>query len=183
MCKIDFLDPKHRTEEERTDECFGLMDGATGNPSTPAYSSLKNQEGWIATVLNPEKKAVCFVPIDSNILHHSDLPGVGRCDGMLLDEAEKRIIFVELKEVRKSWIQLTTEQLKDTIDLFKKCHSGFSSSFLIVAFGCNRKRKTPFAADNRSVNATKNKFLVETGVRLYLQAEINLQTCFSSQEI
>ncbi|WP_278832393.1 hypothetical protein [Porphyromonas cangingivalis] len=177
------MDPKHRTEEERTDECFGLMDGATGNPPTPAYSSLKNQKDWIATVLNPEKKAVCFVPIDSNILHHNDLPGVGRCDGILLIEAEKRIIFVELKEVRRDWIQTARNQLKDTIYLFKKHHPDFSASFLIAAFGCNRKRKKPYGASNRSVNTTKKKFLEETGVRLYLQAEINLQTCLSSQEI
>lgn len=74
-------------------ERFGLCD----NTSRPiAYADSESEENWIATVSNPERKAVIFTAIDKCVISDMEQPGRGRCDCMLT--TEKQLYLVELKE-------------------------------------------------------------------------------------
>ncbi|AMT89497.1 hypothetical protein SOP89_07605 [Pseudomonas siliginis] len=122
-------------------ERFGLCD----NTSRPiAYADSESEENWIATVSNPERKAVIFTAIDKCVISDMEQPGRGRCDCMLT--TEKQLYLVELKERNGSaWKNHAIEQLESTIQFLRATHGeDYLNSFSPKkAFVCNRKKK-PF---------------------------------------
>ncbi len=122
-------------------ERFGLCD----NTSRPvAYADPESEETWIATVKNPDSKAVLFTAIDKCVIGDTEEPGRGRCDCMLT--TNKQLYLVELKERGGSaWKNHAIEQLESTIQFLQTTHGeeyldNFSPK---KAFVCNRKKK-PF---------------------------------------
>ena len=121
MANPNFLKLDYRTEGKQTLETVGIVDG---DGSLPAYTTVNKQLKWNATILNKNKHAFQFVPVDCNIPIYKD-NGVdleSRCDGMLLVDNLRFIAFIELKDVRSGGIADAIKQLRNTITLFAQSH-------------------------------------------------------------
>ena len=97
--------------ERVNDSEFGLCDITNKNrekyPGKPerAFVGRENDKSeWVAFVANPSGLTISFVPVDKGVIADNDPIWInrGRCDGILHDDF--RIIFVELKDERGSWI-------------------------------------------------------------------------------
>lgn len=137
---MNFLDVQCQTgpfEHER----FGLCD----NASRPvAYADPESEETWIATVKNPDGKAVLFTAIDKCVIKDTEENNRGRCDCMLT--TDRQLYLVELKERSgREWKNHAIEQLESTIQFLQVTHGAeYLDSFSPKkAFVCNRKKK-PF---------------------------------------
>lgn len=92
---------------------FGIIDP----DKKPAEISLSHPEKWIAIIDNSSSKIITFTAIDDCIeILREDGNKESRCDCMLTYDND--IDFIELKEVRSSWISGGIDQLKTTINLF-----------------------------------------------------------------
>lgn len=141
---------------------FGLCDDQNGRR---AYTDVKNQRKWIATVKNDKNKSLIFTAIDKCVIKDHEEPGRGRCDGMLT--SDEHIYFVELKDEAKGWIADAIEQLESTVKFFIANHdlNDFKHK---KAFVCNKKH-SPF----REVDNERNlSFFRNYRVRIDVQAEI-----------
>jgi len=81
------------------EKLFGLCDDQQGSI---AYTNLDDPNKWIATVKNDRSTRLIFTAIDKCIIKDNEQIGMGRCDCMLT--SEEHILFVELKDQRKSWV-------------------------------------------------------------------------------
>ena len=164
MCKVNFFEDKYIREVYKNDLEFGLCDDGS-----LAYSNISDQDSWIATVINNEKKDILFTPVDHNIIVKVDGDELSQCDGMLTLKEGHKLIFVELKIGQKGWIQEALEQLKSTICLFKKNHS-IDIYSLRLAYAVNRRHPSFQYSKKNDMLEFKN----ETGFRLLIQANINI---------
>lgn len=128
--KIDFFDKKYNREACSISE-FGICDG-DNEQNQPSFLSLKveNKGNWGAVVINSKSKTTNFLPVDNNIpILNPDGTTKKRCDGILyiLEEKEKSIYFVELKErtdkQSRTWRNDGIKQLISTINIFSKSHN------------------------------------------------------------
>lgn len=162
--KIDFLSNSFK-ESDRTDTTFGICDDQNGEK---AYSDSTNSTNWIATVNNPHAIAITFTPIDKCLIKDTELPGVGRCDGMLT--SNQHLFFIELKDQRTDWISDAVKQLEDTVILFNQNHTEEERRQFKhkKAFACNKARRRFQEIDHEQ----NLRFFRQYGVRLDIQAQI-----------
>lgn len=141
---------------------FGLCDDQDGGK---AYPDAHNSAIWIATVANSRKLSVTFTAIDKCIIQDHDLPGTGRCDGMLT--TDEHLYLVELKDMDSHWRSDAIGQLMDTIQLLQASHNIYRYKNR-KAFAVNRRRPRFAEVDNELNRRT----FVETGFRIDVQARI-----------
>lgn len=121
MANYNFFKKEYRTEDPRSDESVGIMDG---EGEEPAYTTTDKSLKWNAWVVNKNRHTFLFVPIDCNIplLKPNGHDLEKRCDGMLWMDSLKYIAFIELKDVRRGGMSEAVKQLYNTIELFRKNH-------------------------------------------------------------
>ncbi|WP_303310217.1 hypothetical protein [Hymenobacter sp. BT730] len=156
---------------------FGLCDDphVAGTLKSRAYLDTSNPNKWIATVDNAPRYEVTFKGIDDCITIYKPVPltdgsleEASRCDGMLL--YEDSIIFVELKEKRRSWLESSIGQLEATIKVF-------ADSYDLTIY----KRRMAYSVNkahprfNESRIQSANSFFKEAGIVLRTQAMIKLE--------
>ncbi|GEM_PF-3001995 len=112
MSKANFLKQEYRTEPPRAEVRRGIVDGENGQP---AFTTSDTSVRWNATINNPSGIDFQFVPIDRNIKLYKENGAVQErsCDGMLLSDSERRIAFIELKDVQKGGNADAVDQLKN----------------------------------------------------------------------
>ena len=104
---------------------FGLCDD---QPNAPAYPSVDPNDPWIAQVKNHQKQLIHFYAIDKClIIKDEQEKDLKRCDVLLKIDALKKLIFVELKDIKDpkkgNWRTEAIEQLEQTIALYQESHS------------------------------------------------------------
>jgi hypothetical protein len=154
---------------------FGICDDPGELPAYISYN--RNNHTWVATVSNPERKRIQFLPVDKHIpLKRQDGKDAMRCDAMLLTYpigVREAIVFIELKDVKQSaWEDArrhALDQLKETVEAFSEYHQleGYKKRLAYVA---NRK---PYA--NRAHTSDIQKFRKDYRVTLKFSAEIDFE--------
>jgi hypothetical protein len=147
---------------------FGICDD-NNQPEAPAYLNDTNSKTWTAEVRNDQKIEVTFTAIDNCIpIFRENGEMESRIDGLLTYNSD-RLIFVELKIVRESWIPGGIQQLENTIELFS-AQNDLSSYKKRRAFLANKKHPRFKFSHKETMQVFKNK----TGVRLIISANIKL---------
>lgn len=147
---------------------FGICDD-NNQPEAPAYLNDTNSKTWTAEVRNDQKIEVTFTAIDNCIpVFRENGEMESRIDGLLTYNSD-RLIFVELKIVRESWIPDGIQQLENTIELFS-AQNDLSSYKKRRAFLANKKHPRFKFSHKETMQVFKNK----TGVRLIISANIKL---------
>ena len=152
---------------------FGICDEKEDNKSEinknkKAYTNIQDINTWIATVENPEMVSITFTAIDNCIeILRGDGSLERRCDCMLT--YPDNIVFVELKEVEKSWISDAVEQLETTIQHFTLNHDIHVYRHK-RAFACNKKHPKFHVIEP----STKRRFFDTYRVRLNIQGVIKI---------
>ena len=160
---IDFF--KKECQEKTTAEQFGLMDL---DDKTPAYVNKTDKEDWIAIIHNEKQQEITFTAIDNCIpIYRADGNMESRCDGMLTHA--NNIDFVELKEVRKDWIEGGIKQLKKTIEIFSANHQ-LADYTKKRAFLANKKHPQFKYSHKEQMQQFRN----ELGVRLIIENVIKI---------
>lgn len=119
----DFYSESSFTQAPVSSARFGITD--IKDSKKPSFTVEDSNFTWIATVENPDGKAIRFTGIDYNE-YFSDVlkPSDSKCDGMLFYDGDiyEALIFVELKTGLNTakWIYKAKKQLLNTIDVFKK---------------------------------------------------------------
>ncbi len=131
---IDFFIKQCQTENI-TAERFGICDPGNGEK---AFVDYENEEFWTAIVENRSGNSLNFTAIDNCVeIRRPDGNMDNRCDAMLTGGGH--IIFIELKDQGKDWIQhAVEEQLQTTINHFKANHN-IDSYRKRSAYACNRR--------------------------------------------
>ena len=144
---------------------FGVCDNQDGQK---AYTDSTDATKWIANVENPNTLSITFTAIDNCIpILRGDGNDEKRCDGMLT--YTDNIVFIELKEVAKSWISDAIEQLEITVQHFIANHD-ISAYKHKRAFACNKKHPQFQVIDTE----TKRRFFDRYRIRLNLQHTIKV---------
>lgn len=162
---IDFF------KDEEPVECspFGICDDEDEAIKTPAYvdTDEARKDKWIAVVTNKSGKRIMFIAVDNKIeIKRDDGQMENRCDAMLHNE--DYIIFIELKDQRKSYIKHTVkDQLITTILIFKQNHdiSAFKHK---LAYVCNRQHRRFEYSHKEDMQRFRNTY----GVRLNISCDI-----------
>ncbi len=161
---INFFD-RGCQESPITASSFGICDAQDGSK---AYTDILDATTWVAKVENPEAKAIIFTAIDGCIeILREDGSIERRCDAMLI--YTDNIVFVELKEVNKQWINDAIEQLEITIQNFRANHD-LNLFKHKRAFACNKKHPSFHVIEPE----TKRRFFDTYRVRLNVQAVIKV---------
>jgi len=114
---INFFE--HSCQETTEKERFGISDLQNGDPAYINHQVVEDE--WIAKVDNGKKTKITFTAIDNCIeIYKPNGDMESRCDGMLTHS--DNIDFIELKAVRRDWIEVGIAQLKRTIELFGTNH-------------------------------------------------------------
>lgn len=170
MASIDFLsgtcqDGTTPAQETTAAVEFGLCDDV---PKSPAYLDLHSPGKWIACVRNAKAYAVTFTSIDNCIeVRRANGEMESRCDGLLT--YDDHLIFVELKEKNRSWLEEGIGQLAITIPLFFANHARESFVSQKAYLANSRHLLFQFSRTSRT-----QKFQDDTGVLLFVEAEIVL---------
>lgn len=163
--KLDFFDKKCQ-EPPINHIKFGICDDQEG---ARAYTSLKHEHAWVATVENKNKVQLTFTAIDKCVLKDDDFKGRERCDGMLTSEIH--LYLVELKNMKKRWQTKTIGQLESTIQFLFEYHKEQLEKYHHKkAFGCNQQSKVPIFRTSQM--ADKKRIYDRYGFILDLQAKV-----------
>lgn len=148
---------------------FGICDDPGELPAFFSYN--RNDHTWVATVSNPERKRIQFLPVDKHIpMIRQDGTEAKRCDVMLLTypiHKKETIVFIELKDARNADINHAIEQLKGTIEAFSEYHR-LEPYRKRLAYVANRRR--PLA--NRAHTSDIQKFRSDYRITLKFASEI-----------
>jgi len=145
-------------------ETFGLCDDAS---SSCAYVDTSTPAKWIATVSNPNQRALTFTAVDKCVLRDGEAVETPRCDGMLT--APGVLYLVELKDQRAHWLPHAMAQLESTIKLLHTHHAVDLKSFRHKkAFACNRRN----GAFRRIDQETQLRFFRLYGFRIDVQSTV-----------
>ncbi len=138
---------------------FGICDNKT-EKEKPAFLLYDNKEAWNAVVVSENKTDFNFIAVDNNI-PYSDKKGneKKRCDAMLW--TSNSVVFIELKDQARDWLDKAIEQLKSTIEYFDNV-DGLNKFKFKKAYVCNKAR--PFF--NYQFKDRIQQFYNETGVNL-----------------
>lgn len=162
---MNFCDPNYQTKASATR--FGLCDNGTGGR---AFVKLDDPPCWIATVENLNGDHWIFTAVDKGAIQDGEKTGKGRCDGMLT-QGQCALILIELKDQIKKWIPHAIQQLEDTVELLMISHPQAWSAFHHKrAYACNKSHPQ----FQTSHNETRQRFFQKYGVRLHIEATINL---------
>ena len=146
---------------------FGICDD---NDKSPAYINSDNEKIWIAHVKNEKELEIQFTAIDNCIkIKKENGDDESSCDGML--RYNSNIVFVELKNKRKSWITDGAKQLLISIKIFFE-NNEINMYKKKMAFLCNSQHPH-FHYGHQEL---MQKFSNETnGVRLVIDNIITLK--------
>ena len=166
MSTINFFDISYCEENPRIQVEFGIYD--PGN-NQPALTTLE-KEHFQATVHNPYRHPLQFVPIDHNITilrDNGDMDNIG--DGMIYHDTEF-LSFVELKDKMSDWVREAVDQLSTTIKHFdvNHDHSVFKRRY---AYAANSKHPL----FHRSFKETIQQFRKQTQFNLRFSTIINVE--------
>jgi hypothetical protein len=162
---VSFIETECK-EPARTDGFFGICDDQNGNR---AYTSIADNEKWIAKVTNKTNLAISFTAIDNCIIVFKEgtKDKESTCDGMLT--FPEGLYLVELKKQGKGgWLSETKSQLENTIKLLHENH--YMKEFKYKkAYACNKKHPN-FTV----INAAERKAFFEktNGFRIDAQTDI-----------
>jgi hypothetical protein len=161
--KVDFFTPECQTLNV-TAKSFGICDPQDGGK---AYVDYNNDNQWIAIVKNESGKPLNFTAIDNCVeIRRGDGNMENRCDAMLTGAGY--IIFIELKDQRRDWVDhAVNDQLQTTIDYFKR-NCDISVYGKRIAYACNR-RQPRFMHSHISL---MDEFWRKNNVRLNIVNEI-----------
>ena len=166
--KVDFF--KDVSKRLINDRKFGICDD---NNKKPAYIKLTEEESWIATVVNNNRKEIIFTAIDNCIDIFNDSRVMDkRCDAMLTYDSS--LMFVELKVKRDNWKSAGLQQIeavvKRMIEEEKEFYYKFTRRKAIVA---NPKYRFPCFEvsdkEKREIFNTKYK------MRIQFESEIEIR--------
>ena len=143
---------------------FGLCDPGEGQK---AYPTPADEDTWIATIDNKSGAALNFIAVDNCIeIRRPDGNMDNRCDAILTND--RHIVFIELKDQDKDWINhAVDDQLQTTIDHFKANHT-LDSYAKRDAYACNRRH--PYF--KHSLMERMTEFKNKNDVRLHIDAHI-----------
>ncbi|RFU93870.1 hypothetical protein DYP60_12460 [Sphaerochaeta halotolerans] len=153
---------------------FGICDDPGELPAFISHN--RDNHTWVATVSNPGRKRIQFLPVDKHIpLKRQDgRTDSKRCDAMLLTypvHTRETIVFIELKDVKQSAWEAARrhaiDQLKETIEFFLEYHQLVSYKKRL-AYVANRRH--PHA--NRAYTSDIQKFRSDYRITLKFSAEI-----------
>ena len=126
--KVNFFEDSCR--EDTDAKRFGICDP---QGTLPAFITTDGVQKWIAIVMNPTKKNIRFYAIDHCLVMKENGREIKRCDAML--RYDQNLVFVELKEMRKSRVSSAIEQIESTIKVFSENHdlNSFSKKRAFIA--------------------------------------------------
>ena len=144
---------------------FGICDDPGELPAFISYN--RNNHTWVATVSNPERKRIQFLPVDKHIpLKRQDGNDAMRCDTMLLTSplhTKETIVFIELKDVglsaRNEARKHAVEQLKETIESFLEYHQ-LDSYKKRLAYVANRRHPQANRARANDIQKLRNDYKI-----------------------
>lgn len=148
------------SEDITTEATFGLCDDV---PRNRAYMDITRPHVWVAAVDNANRYEVTFTSIDNCLeIRRPDGTMESRCDGMLTYNTT--IVFVELKEKNRSWLEEGIGQLEATILLFFAHHPDriYTSR---QAYLANSRRPLFFAGRNTRTQEFRDKTGITPSVR------------------
>ncbi|MGI4872112.1 MAG: hypothetical protein ACRYFX_13150 [Janthinobacterium lividum] len=144
---------------------FGLCDDI---PRNRAYIDTASPPKWIAIVENSPAYEVTFTSIDNCIeIRRPDGTMESRCDGMLT--YDDSIVFVELKEKNRGWLEEGLGQLETTLLIFKATHPERTYASQRV---CLANSRHPLFAAGRATHT--QEFKDKTGIVPLIQNKITL---------
>lgn len=146
-----------------TEAEFGICDDHNGGI---AFVDKADPPKWTAKVMNKNSLPVLFTAVDKCVILDGELPGRGRCDGMLT--ADHLLYLVELKDQRKNWREHAIQQLMSTIELLVENNVDLEKYRLKKAFACNRAHPHFAEIDHE----LKMRVFREHGFRIDIQAEV-----------
>lgn len=157
MPDINFFTEECQTENIMA-ERFGICDPGKGGK---AFVDYNNEDSWVAIVENKSGEPINFTAIDNCVeIYREDGNMDNRCDAMITGAGH--IIFIELKNQEKDWIQhAVDEQLQTTITHFRANHP-IDHYRKRSAYACN-KRHPQFQYSHMEM---MNEFRRRNGVRL-----------------
>lgn len=163
---INFFEENCR-EENIVYRQFGICDDQN---SEVAYIDVDNNSKWIASVINPNSKPVCFTAIDNCIEIRRENGNMDlRCDGMI--DYPDNIVFIELKNQHTGgWASDGLQQIESTILHYQHNHD-LSLHKYKRAFVINKKRKHFQTIETE----LKRRFFDTYRVRISIGGEINIK--------
>ena len=102
----------------------------------PAFIDYVSKQDWNAVIESYGRADLNFIAVDNNIPYY-DKNGneKNRCDAMLW--TDKTVVFIELKDKSKDWLEDAIVQLKSTIEFFDKV-DGLGKFKYKKAYACNK---------------------------------------------
>ncbi len=165
---VDFFETDCK-EPARTDNEFGICDEQNGSK---AYTSIINNDKWIANVINSDNQAITFTAIDNCIivLKEGTKDKESTCDGMLT--FPESLYLVELKiQGTGGWLSDAKRQLENTIRLLHSNHDLTVFKYK-KAYACNKKHPYFTVIDA----AERKAFFEKTeGFRIDAQTKIEIK--------
>lgn len=138
---------------------FGIRENKT-EKEQPAYIDYNNRELWDAVVESNNKTDFNFIAVDNNIPYNDKIGNEKkRCDAMLY--TGQTVIFIELKNQEKDWLNEAIGQLKSTIEHFKNEENIMNFKYR-KAYACNKTHPN----FNCQFESRMQKFYRETRVLL-----------------
>jgi len=162
---VNFLETDCK-EPAKTDNIFGICDDQDGSK---AYTSITDNEKWIAKVINNANFSISFTAIDNCIVVFKEgtKDKESTCDGMLT--FPESLYLVELKKQGTGgWLPDAKSQLENTIKLLHANHNLNAFKYK-KAYACNKKHPNFTVID---VAERKAFFEKNNGFRIDAQAEI-----------
>jgi len=151
-----------------SNEKFGLCENAS---KLHTYLDESNDNTWLSTVVNPDESERRFIPVKDCLKIDVQCDDVTElCHGVII--FTDNLVFIELRNTRDGfdeWLKSGVNHLKNTIKIFKNNHNidNFQSRVAYLAY--KTRRRVPTVNNN-----LKNKFVLETGIQLYVDHEITV---------
>jgi len=127
----------------------------------PAFIDYDNKKDWNAIIESSGRSDFNFIAVDNNIPYY-DKNGneKNRCDAMIW--TENTVVFIELKDKAKDWLDDAIVQLKSTIELFEET-DGLDKFKFKKAYACNKSRPS----FNHQFKDRMQQFFRDTRVSLH----------------
>ena len=172
MQPIDFFAPQWHSETTDLPMLYIYDKGGEGDIAQCTADEAMQQIS-VVNVHNPSRRTILFLPVDHNIdIRKADTNDTAStCDYMLVAGGDELLIFGEIKNRQKRWIADGARQVKQAIEIFRANHdiTRWKEHRAYVS-NCRYWRAR---ASTRNVEET---FRRETGIRLYIQNDIHLDS-------
>lgn len=169
MQKVDFFSPAWVSETLSAPLLYIYDEGGEND-----IAHITDDAAWAsnsAKISNSLKNTIWFLPVDHNLdikkEKSSDLEST--CDYLFTVNANEQIVFGEIKNRRKNWINEAIGQLSKTIEIFQFNHNLLNWSERKAYVSNYHKSK------HRECTITREEeFGDKYDVRLLIQSDINL---------